>query len=420
MKQLCKMMLVAVASVALAAPAFAWDFSASGTAGATFNVTSTKATKDAANAWTGGSGISSEGSGLTLASSNTDGANTVSFSYGLDWDGNLDQTMTVSGSSTVGEWTASGSVSHNLQSNGCSSHVSNAVELDNSTIYAGADNGTLSSQACAGAQTTDDRTAVTLTNGTLTIVLGESSHLSGQNVSAGSTAGGSVELDGAFAEASVGAVVGGFHGVSVGYAISDTMSVTGAYQATGDQNDLCGALDMQDGEAAGLQHSTTGTGFAFNGTFGTIGVGATMCSASTADGGTAAGVAGGSTGTSSSTLGVGVTMDLGDIDPFLSFGSYAAVGASTKSGKAGVGNELGLTYALGDDTVILYYGSVSEISTSTGTAADAVTVNGMELGYNTAVGPASLSLGYGTQSTVNGASDGRAYSDIEVALSYSF
>ena len=40
MKQLSKIMLAAVASVALAAPAFAWDFSASGTATASFNQTS--------------------------------------------------------------------------------------------------------------------------------------------------------------------------------------------------------------------------------------------------------------------------------------------------------------------------------------------------------------------------------------------
>ena len=39
MKQLSKIMLAAVASVALAAPAFAWDFSASGTATASFNQT---------------------------------------------------------------------------------------------------------------------------------------------------------------------------------------------------------------------------------------------------------------------------------------------------------------------------------------------------------------------------------------------
>ena len=42
MKQLSKIMLAAVASVALAAPAFAWDFSASGSATAYFNQTSRK------------------------------------------------------------------------------------------------------------------------------------------------------------------------------------------------------------------------------------------------------------------------------------------------------------------------------------------------------------------------------------------
>ena len=36
MKQLSKIMLAAVASVALAAPAFGWDFSASGSSSATY------------------------------------------------------------------------------------------------------------------------------------------------------------------------------------------------------------------------------------------------------------------------------------------------------------------------------------------------------------------------------------------------
>ena len=47
MKQLSKIMLAAVASVALAAPAFAWDFSASGSATAYFNQTSSKANNQA-------------------------------------------------------------------------------------------------------------------------------------------------------------------------------------------------------------------------------------------------------------------------------------------------------------------------------------------------------------------------------------
>ncbi|SVB82237.1 uncharacterized protein METZ01_LOCUS235091, partial [marine metagenome] len=140
MKQLSKIMLAAVASVALAAPAFAWDFSASGTATASFNNTSTKANSAATTKEsTIGTGVSSAGSSLTLASSHTDGPNTTSLTYVLDWDGNLDETLTVSGSRKVGDWTASGSVSYSPQTLGCSA----------------TDNGTAASSAgaCAGTQT---------------------------------------------------------------------------------------------------------------------------------------------------------------------------------------------------------------------------------------------------------------------------
>ena len=91
MKQLSKMMLAAVASVAIAAPAFAWDFSASGTSAAYFNSTSTKASTSS-NAVASG-GVSSAASSLKLASSHTDGSKTLSLSYTLDWDGNLDETV---------------------------------------------------------------------------------------------------------------------------------------------------------------------------------------------------------------------------------------------------------------------------------------------------------------------------------------
>ena len=73
MKQLSKIMLAAVASVALAAPAFAWDFSASGSAAAYFNITTNKANSDS-NELSGG-GVSSEGGGISLKSSNSDGGN---------------------------------------------------------------------------------------------------------------------------------------------------------------------------------------------------------------------------------------------------------------------------------------------------------------------------------------------------------
>ena len=403
MKQISKLMLAAVASVALAAPAFAWDFSASGSAAAYFNQTTVKANTDS-NALTGG-GVSSEGGGITLSSSHEG----VSMSYAVDWaDAGLDETLSVSGSAKVGNWTASAGTSFNLDRPGCY----NSTVVDNGTASAGA-------RGCAQ-QSGEDTTAVTITDGTMTIVLGDASHLSSQNVSSGSTAGGSVSFDAADDDASVGAFVGGYNGVSLGYAISDTMSVTVAYQASSDTADACGAGEGYDSEIAG-QHGITGTGFGFNGTFGTISVGATICNAATADKGTAT-TAGGSTGTSTSTMGLGVAMDLGDIDPFISFGTYLGVGNDSKSGAAYVGNEIGLTYALGNDTVILYTGSVSEIDTTAGTAGEAKTTTGLELGYNTAVGPAALAVGYGSKTIAQtgGTSDGYAYTDIEVALSYSF
>jgi hypothetical protein len=334
--------------------------------------------------------------------------------------------MAVSGSSKVGDWTASGSVSYSPQTIGCSERAEQIFGNDNQTTatWQGArDNATSTVTACAGTQTGEDATAVVLTDGTMTITLGEASHLANQNVATTSAAGGSVSFDSADDDIGVGAFVGAFHGVSLGYKISDTMSVTVAYQASSDQNDLCGAQEFQDSDA---NASTTGTGFGFSGTFGIVGLGATICNASTKDGGTAAGVAGGSTSTSSSTLGVGVKLDLGDIDPFINFGTYSAVGATTLKGTAGIGNELGLTYALGADTVVLYYGSVAEIDTAatTGVAGDPITVTGMELGYNTTVGPASLGVGYGSkskaQATTGSTVDGYSYSDIEVALTYSF
>ena len=205
MKQLSKIMLAAVASVALAAPSFAWDFSASGSATASFNQTSVKASSAAtAKEDTTGSGFSSEGSSLKLSSSNTDGANTTTLTYTLDWDGNLDETIAVSGSKKVGEWTASGAVSYDIGPLGCSA----ATIPDNGTAA--------SASACARQQTGDDTTSVTLTNGTMTIVMGEADHLSTQNVTSGTVAAGLDGMDSVDADTSVGALVDDFHGVSLG------------------------------------------------------------------------------------------------------------------------------------------------------------------------------------------------------------
>jgi len=407
MKQLSKIMLAAVASVALAAPAFAWDFSASGSALGKFNITNTTASTSANTVTSGG--FASEGSSLKLASSHSDGNRSASLSYTLDWDGNLDETISVSGSQKVGNWTASGNVSYNRDRPGCTA----------------SDNGsgtTASATSGCAAQTGEDTTNVSVTDGTMTITLGEAGHLSNQNASSSSQAAGAVSFDPSDDDIGVGAFVDSFHGVSLGYKISDTMSATVAYQKSSDTDDLCGAGEWEDGESTGNSGtSTTGTGFSFAGTFGPAAVGLTICNASTEDVGSSS-VDPSSLSTSSSTMGLGVNIDLGDIDPFISYGTYKADGSSTSNGTEYSGSEFGLTYALGSDTVVLYIGSYEETTTSAGTAGNPYAYSGMELGYNTTLGPAALKVGYGSQtrSQTDGTYDGYSMTDIEVAMSYSF
>ena len=409
MKQLSKIMLTAVASVALAAPALAWDFNASGTAAAYLNSTSTKASTSATNTVASG-GVSSEGSSLKLASSHTDGSKTLALSYTLDWDDNLDETISLSGSSTIGAWTASGNVAYNLDTVGCY----NSTVVDNGTASAAASCGTT-----GGAQGEEDTTNVSVTDGTMTITLGDASHLSSQNVSSNGAAAGAVSFDSADDDASVGAFVDSFHGVSLGYKISDTMSATVAYQKSSDTDDVLGAGESYDSE--GATYGTTGTGLGFSGTFGPATVGVTVASASTADVGTSSSAPASNT-TATSTTGVGIKLDLGDIDPFISYGSYTADGSVSKNGVAYGGTELGLVYALGADGITLYIGNYEETTTTAGVAGETLKKSGMEIGYNTAVGPAGLKVGYGSQTwaQTDGANDGYSMSDIEVALTYSF
>jgi hypothetical protein len=398
MKQLSKIMLAAVASVAIAAPAFAWDFSASGSASAQLNITTVQNNAQA-NALSGG-GVGSEGGGITLSSSNTDGPNSAALSYSVNWaDGGLDETLSISGSKKVGDWTGSAGTSFNMDRYGCTDNVS---------------------KARCGQQTGEDTTAITVSDGTMTIVLGDASHLSGQNTASGSAASGTVGFSGD--DDAIGARVGGFHGVSLGYKISDTMSVTGAYQASGDVNDACGSGDT--GHASeGAYHGITGTGIGFNATFGSIAVGLTQCSAATAHKGTST-TDPDSTGTATSTLGLGVAMDFGDIKPWFTFGSYLALNNAGTSGQAYVGTDLGLTYALGSDSVVFSTSSSTEIGTANSVAGEALVKTGMELGYNTMVGPVALAVGYGTTAkavteatVVNG---GYSRTDIEVAMSIGF
>jgi hypothetical protein len=213
-------------------------------------------------------------------------------------------------------------------------------------------------------------------------------------------------------------MVDGFHGVSLGYKINDAMSATVAYQASGDTVDLHGTQEALDGETS-TTHGQSGFGIGFSGTFGPATVGFTQASASTSN---ASGVvAYDSLGTTSSTMGFGVKVDLGDIKPFLSYGSTVASATSTSTTEyTHSGSEVGVMYMLGADSVVLYIGNSSDQYSTTD---DPLTKSGMEIGYNTTVGPASLSVGYGTQTKADADDatvDGYSMSDLEVSMSFSF
>ena len=136
--------------------------------------------------------------------------------------------------------------------------------------------------------------------------------------------------------------------------------------------------------------------------------------------------------TSWSTMGLGVAIDLGDIDPFISYGTAEGSAGSannTKRKNVHSGSEVGLTYALGSDTITVVVGSLSDqYDTSDGAGGGTVdkptTWSTMEVGYATMVGPASLAIGYGTIAKADGdgtaSGDGYSSTDLDVALSISF
>ena len=151
MKQLSKMMLAAVASVALAAPAFAWDFSASGSSSATFKQ---KTVAPASGDATTSANFTSSGGGVTVSSTNTDGGNSATFSYTADWNGdagNFDEYVSVSGSKKVGNWTASSGTTQHLQKDATATTGAQPMTAGNSAV-------------------------ITLTDGSITYKLGDAAH----------------------------------------------------------------------------------------------------------------------------------------------------------------------------------------------------------------------------------------------------
>ena len=384
MKQLSKIMLAAVASVTLAAPAFAWDFGASGSSSATWKQ---KTVAPAEGDATTTANFSSLGGGITVSSSNTDGANTAAFSYTAGWNddgGNFDESISLSGSKKVGNWTASSSTSSYMQKD---------------------------AGATSGPQTAKTTAVITLTDGSITYKLGNAAHLSTAEKAVNGPMGGAQD-----AEASVDA----FDGFSVGLGVGPgTLTV---------------ALDMHDNSAdgaatvlgetqasaigsTGCGAQMTGFGFNFAGDVGadltfTYGSGSSTISAANCTGDNA------SNAWSYNVMGLGVAIPVGGMSIAFDYGTKTSLhsAATAEGGSATAGYELSLTMPVGDATAGVSLSNTASITTTAGVAGDAAVTGGTELWYTVPIGAVSLSAGYGSEAVV----DGTTTSELGATMSMSF
>jgi len=373
MKKLSKLMLAAVASVALAAPAFAWDFSASGSSSATFKKTDKAyAVGDA----TASMNTTSSAGGVTISSSNTDGGHSATFSYTADWNGdagNFDEYVSVSGSKKVGNWTASSATTQHIQKD-----------------------------VTAGAQpmTAGNSAVITLTDGSITYKLGDASHLSTAEKAVNGPMAGAVDAE---------ARVDSFQGFSVGMGVGPgTLTVALDMEA--------GVADTAFGDqsiAIACGGGSSGFGLNFSGDVGAD-VSFTYASGSSTASGRTCTVADNTSdyAAAANTMGLGVAVPLGGITLALDYesshvestkGGGDVTAVTTGSDKSGF--EISVTMGMGDATAGLNVSSQTVDTTSSATgykAPNASSTAGTELWYSMPIGAVTLAIGYGSSAVTTG------------------
>jgi hypothetical protein len=383
MKQLSKMMLAAVASVALATSAYAWDFSASGSSSATFKqATEAPAEGDATTT----ANFTSSAGGVTVSSSNSDGANSATFSYTADWNGddtNFDESVSVSGSKKVGNWTASSATTQHIQKDAT---------------------GTTGAQP----MTSGASAVITLTDGSITYKLGSTGHLSTAEKAVNGPMGGAQD-----AEASVDS----FNGFSVGLGVGPGTLTVALDMHSGATATILGET-VADGSAALACGGGQATGFGLNfaGDVGadltfTYGSGSFALSAScTGDNS--------SNAYSYNAMGLGVAVPIGDMSLAFDYGSKVGLWtvATAEGGTATSGWELSFTLPVGDASAGINLSNTATVTTTGGEAGDPAVTGGTELWYTVPIGAVSLSAGYGSKAVVDGATT----TEIGAEMSMSF
>jgi len=397
MKQLSKMMLAAVASVALAAPAFAWDFSASGSSSATFKHTTTNtgvsgAKDDVNNAFTSSAG------GVTASSTHTDGGNTATFSYTADWNGdagNFDESVTVSGSKKIGNWTASSSTTQHMQKD--VAPADNAHDNDTIADSPGHNYGTARPMAAG------NTAVITLTDGNITYKLGDAAHLS----TAEKTVSG--PMDGAQdAEARVDT----FNGFSVGLGVGPGTLTFAIDENSGTETTALGDQSM----AVACGANALAWGINFSGDVGadisfTYGSGSATANPETCNntGGSAADNDSRKSDTATATtMGLGVAVPIGGMTLAL---DYESSGTTNKAGVTGTaietktsqsGFEVSFTMPIADATVGINVSAHGNETTVAGEKTVLGAQAGTEVWYSVPIGAVTLAVGYGSSASATG------------------
>ena len=382
MKQLSKMMLAAVASVALATTAYAWDFSASGSSSAKWmQKTVAPATGDAAV----DTDFSSVGGGITLSSSHTDGANSATFKYVADWNpdpGNFDEYVSLSGSKKVGNWTASSSTSQHMQKD----------------VTGPTDQAPMTGEATS---------SITLTDGSITYKLGDAAHLSTAEKTSNGPMGGNQDAE---------ARVDSFNGFSVGLGVGPGTLTVALDMNSSTAATFMGEADADYDVATACGSDITGFGINFAGDVGAD-LTFTYASGSSAAKPTCTGDNSSNTA-GLNTMGLGVAIPVGGMTIALDYEStaYAANVTTVEGSTAKSGFEISVVMPVGDASAGVNISSTSSTVTVAGTAGDAAVTGGTELWYTVPIGPVSLSVGYGSAAVTDGATT--AQMGAEMSMSF--
>ena len=233
--------------------------------------------------------------------------------------------------------------------------------------------------------------AITLTDGSITYKLGDAAHLSTAEKTSGGPMSGAVDAE---------ARVDSFNGFSVGLGVGPGTLTVALDHNSGAASTSMGDLDI--GIACGGQGTAYGLNFA-----GDVGVDLsfTFATGSSAPSATYCTGDNASNAASSSTMGLGVAVPMGDITIALDYESSAtnntAATVETKATQSGF--EISVTMGgIADGTAGINISSQT-ISTTVGTGdAAEVTNAGTELWWTVPIGPVSLAVGYGSGSSTTG------------------